>query len=221
MISSAIKIFKNIINFVIDIFVPEDKRIEKLLDIEPETMRQILPKSKVFSKDKTVLFDYNNKIVKLLIKSVKYKNNLNIKKRIASYLHEEIVSMSSDISLFHGKIPVLLSIPMTTKEKRERGFNQCEELCREIEKMDESKNVEVLYNILVKERETERQAKLNREERLLNVLNSMSVKNPEKIKNRAIIIIDDVFTTGATYEEARRALSTAGAKSIFGLFIAH
>jgi len=202
-----------------DILVPEDIKIQKLLDLPAGTMWELLPKSPVYSKDIFVLFDYHNKIVRLIVKSIKYKNNANLRKRIAGYLYEEMVDISSEIALFEGSPPLLVPMPMSKEEKRKRGFNQCEELVREIKKLG-GENIEVSYNILKKVRETERQTRLSREERMGNVENSMEA-TLRQAQGRVIIILDDVYTTGASLLEARRALLSAGVHRVIGLFIAH
>ncbi len=221
--------WKKIVEFVQNLLAPENIRIRKLLDLETGIMWDLLPKSVVYSKDIFVLFDYQNKIVRLIVKSIKYKNNAGLRKRLAGYLYEEIIDMSSEISLFEGAPPLLVPMPMSKKEKRNRGFNQCEELMGEIKKLG-GENIEVSYGTLKKTRETKRQTELNREERILNVKNSMSVPDLSrswtsgkevKIKNRVVIVLDDVYTTGASLAEARRALLSAGAKRVIGLFIAH
>ncbi|MEK7200708.1 MAG: phosphoribosyltransferase family protein [Patescibacteria group bacterium] len=212
--------WQKIIEFVQNLLVPEDSKIKGLMNLEPGVMRDLLPKSAVYSKDIFVLFDYQNKIVRFIVKAIKYKNNQNLRKRIACYFYEELVDMSSEISLFEGSPPLLVPMPMSPNEKRKRGFNQCEELVREIKKLG-GDNIEVSYNTLKKVRETKRQTELSREERILNVKNSMSVDDFLKTKNRVIIVLDDVFTTGASLSEARRALLEAGAKRVIGIFIAH
>jgi ComF family protein len=211
-----------VLEFIRDILVPEDIKIRRLLDLPAGVLRDLLPKSPVYSKDIFVLFDYQNKIVRLIVKSIKYKNNASLRKRIALYLYEEIIDISSEIVLFEGAPPLLVPMPMSKIEKRKRGFNQCEELVREIKKLG-GDNVEVSYNTLKKVRETERQTTLSREQRLENLKNSLSVpeNNLPEIKNRVIIVLDDVYTTGASLLEARRALLEAGAKRVVGLFIAH
>jgi ComF family protein len=213
--------WKKIIEFVQNLLVPEDIKIQKLLNLPFGMMRDLLPKSAVYSKDIFVLFDYQNKIVRLIVKAIKYKNNQNLRKRIAGYFYEELVDMSSEISLFEGSPPLLVPMPMSKNEKRKRGFNQCEELVREIKKIG-GDNIEVSYNILKKVRETKRQTKLSREERMENVEGSMmAVPLSRDGYPRTIIVLDDVFTTGASLAEARRALLSAGAKRVIGIFIAH
>lgn len=214
-------LWQMLISLVQDILAPEDIKIQKLLAFEPGTMRDLLPKSPVYSKDIFVLFDYDNKIVRLIVKSIKYKNNASLRRRIAGYLYEELVDISSEIALFEGTPPLLVPMPMSKKEKRTRGFNQCEELVKEIKKMA-GENINVSYSTLKKIKETERQTKLSREERIKNVENSMCVPmNIGTAKHRTVIILDDVYTTGASLEEARRALLESGAKRAVGLFIAH
>lgn len=220
--SQVTKLIKKLItataNILWDFLVPESLRIGKILKLEPSVMRDLLPNSPVRSKNILVLFDYQNKIVRLIVKSIKYKNNWSLRKRIAIFLYEEIVEISSEISLFSGKTPILLPIPMSKKEKRERGFNQCEELCKEIKKLDN--NIEISYHALKKIRETSRQTHLDRRGREKNLKGAM-MADGFAVRHRPIIILDDVFTTGASFNEARRALLAAGAYSVYGVFIAH
>lgn len=202
-----------------NLLIPEDRRIQKLLNLSPHILRELLPSSPVNIKDIFVLFDYGNKIIKLIVKSIKYKNNVNLRKRVAGYLYEETMELCSDLTLFEGTPPILLPMPMSKDEKNKKGFNQCEELCKEIEKLS-SGNIKISYDALKKIKETKRQTTLSREERELNVEDSMQAEE-KIIKNKTIIVLDDVYTTLATFSEARRALKYAGARRIIGIFIAH
>lgn len=203
------------------ILVPEDRKIEKICAMDSESLRLLLPKSPVHMKDTHVLFNYGNQVVKMMIKSVKYKNNLSLKKKLALFLYEEIVDLSSEISLFEGSLPIVVPMPMSKNEKKDRGWNQCEELAKEIEKLG---NVSVYYNILKKIRETKRQTTLSKEERIKNVRNSMKAEQSKReyfLKNKTVIVLDDVYTTLASFREAERALLEAGTKHVIGLFVAH
>ena len=228
ILKSAINWIKKLWEIFLQIIIPPDIKIQKLLNLSVGEMRDLLPKSPVNSKDIFVLFDYSHKIVRLIIKSIKYKNNTDIKKRIAIYLYEELMVISSEIALFEGTLPILVPMPMSKKEKRNRGFNQCEEICKEIKKLA-GDNIKISYNILKKVRETERQTKLSRKARLKNIKNSMTVldfarsrtSGKKMMNNRIVIVLDDVYTTGASLSEARRALISSGARRVIGLFIAH
>ena len=118
--------------------------------------------------------------------------------------------------------PLLVPIPISAKRRRERGYNQTELLCQEILKLDREKILSLEKNVLIKPKETEHQAQIkNRQERLQNIIGTYSLKNREKIKGRNIILIDDVTTTGATLEEAKKLLQKFEAKKVIAFTIAH
>ena len=61
----------------------------------------------------------------------------------------------------------------------------------------------------------------SKEKRFENVKNSFDIKNPEKIKGKNVILFDDVLTSGATLNEAKKVLKKAGAKKIIFMVLAH
>ena len=228
ILKSATNWIKKIVEILLTILIPEDLKIKNILNISAGEIRGLLPKSPVYSDNIFVLFDYHHKMVRQIIKAIKYKNNRGLRKKIAILLYEEIIDISSEIALFEGKPPLLIPMPMSKKEKRNRGFNQCEELCKEIKKLA-GDNIKISYNTLKKVKETERQTKLSREARLENIKNSMTVLDSarswtsgrKEMSNNTVIVLDDVYTTGASLLEASRALTSAGAKRVIGIFIAH
>jgi competence protein ComFC len=117
--------------------------------------------------------------------------------------------------------PILIPIPVTRRTKTSRGWNQCELLALEIGKLDEGKNIEIICNALLKTKQTEDQVGKSKIEREKNLKGCFAVKNPELIKNKNIILLDDIITTGATMKEARKTLLEAGAKRVICLAVAH
>jgi ComF family protein len=121
---------------------------------------------------------------------------------------------------------VIVPVPLSRKNKRKRGFNQAELIARNLsDKWTTSdvgqKNIRCLTNVLYKNRATISQVNMkDREKRLKNLKGTFSVKNKHLIKNSVVLVVDDVSTTGATINEARRALKLAGAKEVFGVVVA-
>ena len=79
----------------------------------------------------------------------------------------------------------------------------------------------MLLNNLVKTQETTTQTKLTKAERLKNLAGSFDVLHKEDIIGKNILLIDDVFTTGATVEEISKILKNCGANKIYVLTFAH
>lgn len=169
------------------------------------------------------LFDYRHPPVKKAILLLKYKNKKRIANIFANIMYERILEEISDLRMLDNfKEIILIPIPLAKKRKIERGFNQAELLCKELIKID--KNINFIYkkDILIKPKDTIHQANIeNRDKRLKNLVGSFIVKDPTIIKNKNIILIDDVTTTGATLSEARKTLKKEGARSIIAFTIAH
>ncbi len=219
---------KKVTSLAVDFLSPEDRKVDKLLRLDPSLLYKLLPKPRHIDTPLVeALFDYRDDRVRTIIKVIKYKSNLGMIKRMAVYLYEEIIEFASDASLFEGggKI-IIVPIPASKERRSERGWSQCELLCKEVEKLGEGRLL-FRFDILKKIKDTKRQTDLTREERLQNVRGSMRADyNPgdelwKKPENATIIVIDDVLTTGATFHEAKRALRAAGIKKVVGFFIAH
>ncbi|MBI5005314.1 MAG: ComF family protein [Candidatus Lloydbacteria bacterium] len=103
-----------------------------------------------------------------------------------------------------------------------RGFNQSEKMVRALKELDETDSFLFADNILCKIKETTPQASIKeRRERLQNVRGCFAVRNAENIKNKVVIVVDDITTTGATLREAITMLENAGAAKAVGVAIAH
>jgi len=115
---------------------------------------------------------------------------------------------------------------MTKKKERERGFNQAEVIAKELGKKLNKPVVKMLDKI----KETSDQIGLSREDRLKNLKDCFQTRRgPDSRRLRSsfletgpleILLVDDVYTTGATMEGCRRTLGRAGFKNIWGFTIA-
>lgn len=208
--------------YLLDLLVPEDQRIEKLLSGDYEKVRELLPESRVRLQKVNVLFDYQSRTVKSLIHLLKFKNNMRVRKFFALCVGDILTSLSSDMLLFENRQPIIVPVPMSKKELRGRGFNQIEELLQEVSRISGG-NLDIKFNILEKTRETPRQTHLGREERSKNIRRAMQIKKDAETlaKDQIFLVIDDVYTTGATFDETCRALKQGGAKDCIGIFLAH
>jgi ComF family protein len=159
--------------------------------------------------------NYENFLVKKLIQNFKYPPLIKeLKKELALIIisHLLLLDKKPDFSDF-----ILVPIPLSKKKLRWRGFNQAEEIARELANF---LKIPLISDCLVKIKETKDQVELSEKERRENVKGVFFVKNKEEIVGRNILLVDDVFTTGATMEEAARVLKEAGAEKIVGIVIA-
>lgn len=111
----------------------------------------------------------------------------------------------------------IIPVPISSKRRRERGYNQCELLAKEIARL-----VQIEYNnkCLYKVKNITEQSKLNKEEREKNIEGVYEIKNQHTLENKKILLLDDIFTTGSTVNECCKMLRQANVQFIDILTIA-
>ena len=122
------------------------------------------------------------------------------------------------LSVFSGKVDYVCYVPITNKRRKERGYNQTEEIAFEFSKLT---NIKVYKNLFLKIKDTTDQTKLNRDERNKNLKDAFVIVDNAKLKDKVVLIIDDVFTTGATMDVLANLLRKKGVKSVYGLTFCH
>lgn len=115
------------------------------------------------------------------------------------------------------KHTVVIPIPLSKGREKERGFNQAEIIAKEIAKIFRLK---VHTNVLKRLKETQTQHQKNRIARFENLQDAFIIKNKNRIKNRKILLIDDICTTGATLLETSKTLLTFNAAEVRCLTLA-
>lgn len=162
---------------------------------------------------------YENNLLKKAVKTLKYHYVTELSQALSHLLIKYLKNLNPEITKPILKTgPLIIPIPLHKKRLRERGFNQSELLGQGIATAFGFK-----YQARILERKiyTAPQAELSRKERLNNIKDCFKLKENFKLKGQTVILIDDVFTTGATMQETAKVLKKAGAKKVWGLTVAH
>lgn len=209
--------FKLFLDYFLDFLFPKANHVETIEKNSAEELLRTLPASEVMINDIYSLFAYGDERVKHLVWEIKYYRNQKITNAVGSLLASRIRSMLKDDQEKYFLVP----IPLTSKRLKERGFNHTELIARSIMK-HLPENFKLATNILQKIKHTPKQSSIeNREDRFHNLTGAFVVQNSELVKDKNIIVIDDVTTTGATILEVKKVLVGAGAKSVRSFVVAH
>jgi len=154
-------------------------------------------------------FEYDGKI-KELIRKYKYQHKAYLFRTFSKLMFKTLRDDKID-----GDI--ILSVPLHRQREWQRGYNQAHLLAKEISKMT---NIEYDKKILRRVKITNCLALCNKKQRRSIIKGAFLINTPQKIKNKKVILIDDVFTTGATINECSKVLKQNGAKKVIGLVIA-
>ena len=148
--------------------------------------------------------------IKLAIRKVKYKWVYDIEKILVDLLASQIWKFDLPKNL------ILVPIPLYKNRKNWRGFNQAEILAKTL-----AKKFKVGYSaILFRNRETKTQVGLSREERKKNIKGAFSLSQGANVNGRDFLLVDDVYTSGATIREAAKVLKSSGARNVWAMAVA-
>lgn len=153
-----------------------------------------------FSKNRSPLV-YDGD-VKRLIYALKFNHKQYIAETLGALMSDEYLKRGMDAD-------IIVFVPMTKEEEKKRGYNQSELLANEVGKR---LNMPVLP-ALVKIKSTSAQKELKGKDRATNLEGAFACVF-EQVKNRRILLIDDIFTTGATANECTKVLLKAKARDV-------
>ena len=154
--------------------------------------------------------EYDN-FSKKIILDFKFRDHLENKKLLAQWM------FLAGKDIFDKGADLIIPVPLYFTRLFSRKYNQSAILARELSKLSK---LPADYKTLKKKRNTLPQVQCNGDKRRTNVKNAFQVVNPDKIKGKRIVLIDDVYTTGTTLRECSKVLLKAGAKSIDILTVA-
>ncbi len=136
--------------------------------------------------------------VQQLIHSLKYRGHQEIGTYLGNWLGEELAKTNE-----YTKVEMVIPVPLHKKKLRKRGFNQVEEFGKQI---SIALNVPYVDDVLQKTSYSTTQTLKSRLARWGNIEESFVLVNSEKIKNKHVLLIDDLITTGATLEACAEVL---------------
>lgn len=146
------------------------------------------------------------------IRRLKYAPDFSLTRTLAQMLD---TVLAAEMKL--KEIELVIPVPLHRGRLKERGFNQAlvlaKELCRH-------RRLRLDYHNLQRVRHTLPQYGLTRRQREQNVHGAFALRAPEKIAGRRVLLVDDIFTTGATARECARTLKRAKAASVEVLTLA-
>jgi len=135
------------------------------------------------------------------------------KKRLAWYMGKEFSRRIPEN--FLAGMDGITAVPLHFLRKMKRGYNQAEFFARGIVS-GLNNRLPFLHNVMQRVKHTRTQTKLNRDERHTNLSNAFVVPSAKAalIRNKSLILVDDVVTTGATTDVCSQVLLSAGVKSV-------
>ncbi len=204
------------------------KKCQKMLEAEAKFKIDKVDNQKYFFESHLYIFKYEGIIRKLI---------LNYKFNEKSFLYKTFVNFLLKNEKFFEILKsydTIIPVPVSSKRMNERGYNQSELLANDIVKqitkisskhmlngilITQKENIqklkcECVTDCLIKNKNIIEQSKLNKEQRQKNIQGVYILKNKEKLINKKILLIDDIYTTGSTVNECCKVLQKARPKKI-------
>ena len=156
---------------------------------------------------------YQHPLLRSAIYALKYEGRWGMAESLGPLVARQVRSRWAACG---DRAPALVPVPLSSRRRRERGFNQSELLARAIARECGWECCEIVRRV---RHASTPQAKLKGEQREQSVRGAFAVA-PGRTMPEAVIVVDDVWTTGSTMMEVIGALKTAGVKRCYGAVIA-
>ena len=160
-----------------------------------------------------------NSLARAIIEEVKYKHHFDY-----VCLINDLIMHTVDLQIFKNSI--LIPVPLHNSKKRSRGFNQAELIANRLVSTLRKLGIDTsMIDLIERRKNTKTQVGMTRLERLHNLDDAFSIRQKftgdiAGLKNKQILLIDDVMTTGTTLEECAKLLNIAGFDNIKALVFA-
>jgi ComF family protein len=156
-------------------------------------------------------FVYGGAIARAIVR-VKYEARPDLARPLGDLLYRALAFHAASL-----REAVVVPVPLHPSRLAERGFNQSALLGR---RLAGHLDAPFAPRALARGRDTPKQANLDRGGRLANIAGAFRARQPERVRSRSVLLVDDVCTTGATLEACSSALIEAGARSVVSAVLA-
>ena len=146
----------------------------------------------------SLLYFRKKGIAQQLMHNLKYKNQQEIGTYLGDYFSKKLL----ELPIFKD-IDGIIPVPLHKKRLHERGYNQVTTFCESLEK---NLSIPIIDDVLIKSKNLKSQIKKSKENRLETNKNVFSIENAHKIEGKHLLLIDDIFTTGATIEACAKEI---------------
>jgi ComF family protein len=146
----------------------------------------------------SLLYFRKKGIAQQLMHNLKYKNQ----QEIGTFLGDVFSKNVLDLAIFND-IDVIIPVPLHKKRLHERGYNQVTTFCEALEK---NLAIPIIDSVLVKSINLKSQIQKSKENRLETNKSVFSIENAHKIEGKHVLLVDDIFTTGATIEACAKEI---------------
>lgn len=150
-------------------------------------------------------FEYSDALKKSMY-AFKYNN----RREYADFYGKQLLKNKLEI-VKSWDAQALVPVPLYPGKLRKRGYNQAEDLAV---KLGEQLKLPVITDLLYRSKNTKPQKELNDKDRKNNIENAFQIKK-NSVKYKRLILIDDIYTTGATMDECAKVLRADGAESVY------
>jgi len=152
----------------------------------------------LIEKGASFLYYHPSGKVKKLIHELKYKNNQEVGEFLGKWFGERLLKSTK-----FKDIDFILPVPLHIKKQQKRGYNQ---LTKFGDSLSTVLHTKYLENVLIRSSTSKTQTFKNRVERFKNLMTNFSITDTTFLKNKHVLLIDDVVTTGATLEACCKEL---------------
>lgn len=167
--------------------------------------------------DEHIYFFKYNGLIREQIIDYKFNDQSYKYKAISNFILKNFILKVPENFQIINNYDVIISVPISSKRFKQRGYNQSLLIAKEISKaLGKSLNTKSLY----KSKNIIAQSYLNKEQREENIKNVYILKNEKALLNKKVLLIDDIYTTGSTANECCKVLQKAKPKKVGVLTVA-